>query len=475
MRSLFLKIFLWFWLAMAAIAVAVVLVTAAAQPEPLNPPRRDVISAAMQEQAERAVAIYEARGSGALRAHLRRIERHSGSQIFLFAADGREVLGHTPPPAVRELSRRVLAAPRQDALLEMKGTDFLAAHSARGQRGVYAFIGVQSRALLRVASLGARLISPRMKMLRLFTILLVTGLVCYGLARYLTSPIIALRHATQQLAGGDLSVRVAPKIGRRRDELADLARDFDGMAERIGTLLSTQRRLLSDISHELRSPLARLQLALSLAEREVENETATSPETLRNNLERIARESARLDSLIGQLLTLTRFESGAAQIRQDDFDLLELARVVAEDADFEARGQGKRVLLKSDADDSYQMHGNRELLRSALENVVRNAIRFTPENSSVTIFCRRESASGVLRVCDEGAGVAEEHLSHLFDPFFRADDARQHDGGVGLGLAITRRAVESHGGKVLARNGENGGLCVELKLPLTPAPASSKS
>jgi two-component system sensor histidine kinase CpxA len=466
MRSLFLKIFLWFWLAMAAIVVAVVLVTAAAQTQTLDAPQRAAISSAMRERAERAVAIYENRGAESLRRHLRRSARRSGSQVFLFAPDGHEVLGQEVPPSVVALHQRVLHSAQPDTLLEMAGTDFLAAHPVRGENGAYVFIDLRSRSLLHAASLSARFMSPRMKALRLITILLVTGLVCYGLARYLASPIIALRHATQQLAQGDLSVRVAPKIGRRRDELADLARDFDGMAERIGALLSTQRRLLSDISHELRSPLARLQLALSLAEREIENEKAPSREKLHNNLERIARESARLDALIGQLLALTRFESGAAQRKQEEFDLLELARVVAEDADFEARGQNKHVLLQSDECDSYSLRGDRELLRSALENVVRNAIRHTLENSVVTISCTKEDANGVLRVCDEGAGVAEEHLSLLFEPFFRADDARQHDGGVGLGLAITRRAVESHGGQVVARNSENGGLCVEMKLPM---------
>jgi two-component system sensor histidine kinase CpxA len=470
MRSLFFKIFLWFWLAMAAIAGAVVVVSATARPEPLDPPQRDLISSAMQSQAERAVIIYERRGKAALEKHIQLIQKRSGSRIYLFNPGGREVLGQSTPSTVRDLSRQVLSnTQRQDVMLELAGTDFLAAHAAHGRRGKYAFVGVQQRALLRAASFSTRLFSPRMKLVRLLTILLVTGLVCYGLARYLTSPTVALRHATQQLAAGDLSVRVAPKMGRRRDELADLARDFDAMAERIGSLISTQQRLLSDISHELRSPLARLQLALSLVEREVEKIEPQSSANLQNNLERIARETSRLDSLIGQLLSLTRFESGQARLQKEEIDLLQLARVVTEDADFEARGQSKRVLLQSDDSENYQFLGDSELLRSALENVVRNAIRHTPENSQVTVTIGRAENLITLCVCDQGPGVAEEHLPHLFEPFFRADDARQHDGGVGLGLAITSRAVESHGGKVSARNQSSGGLCIEMQLPASAA------
>lgn len=476
MRSLFLKIFLWFWLATAAIGAALVLVTMAAQPE--APPENSFISGSMQARAERMVRTYESSGSDALQRSSRRYDRPHRSQVFLFNADNRMVATNENvqevPQAAIDLSRRVLATPGREAVFEVSGTNVLSARPVRGQRGDYVVVHLQRRSLWREATMGVRGAPPIMKFLRFATIFLVAGLVCYGLARYLTSPTVALRHATRQFAAGDLSTRVAPKMGRRRDELADLARDFDSMAERIGDLLSTQRRLLSDISHELRSPLARLQLALSLAEREVEKGTGQSHAQLRNNLERIARETERLDSLIGQLLSLTRMESGEARLKLESFDLSELARAVAEDADFEARGQSKRVLLQVDQSDNYSLIGDREWLRSAIENVVRNAIRHTPQNSSVTMTLQQDVLSRVLCVCDEGEGVAEENLPHLFEPFFRADDARQHDGGVGLGLAITCRAVRSHGGEVSARNQESGGLCFEIRLPLRPPATEEK-
>lgn len=308
--------------------------------------------------------------------------------------------------------------------------------------------------------------SPRTRVLRLSALLLTAGFVCYGLARYLAAPATELRKATRRLAAGDLSTRVAPKFGRRRDELADLARDFDTMAERIEVLLSSQKQLLSDISHELRSPLARLQLALSLTERDLEE---NNPHHGQKNLDRIAHEAARLDALIGQLLSLSRLGSDSANLSIEPLNLLELAREVAADANFEAHAGNKQVILQND-DEKILLDGDRVLLRSAVENVVRNAVRHAPENSIVKILLQKEDDTAVLRVCDEGSGVPEAMLPRLFEPFFRTDEARVHEGGVGLGLAITRRAVEQHGGQVFARNLVPCGLCVELKLPLaTPS------
>lgn len=466
MHSLFLKIFLWFWFTMAAIGIAIVLVTAASSPEELNPPQRELISAALQSQAERAIEIYEKRGRAALQKHLNYLGRRSGAQIFLFDASGREVLGRRTPDAVRLIRRQIANDKSHQTSIQLSGSDALAAVSAKSKKNEYVFVGIQARALWRAASFGANATSTRMKLLRLFTVLLVTGAVCYGLARYLAAPAVELRRATRRLAAGDLSTRVAPKFKRRRDELADLARDFDAMAARIEVLVVGQRRLLADISHELRSPLARLRLAQSLAERNLENhDDAKARENLKINITRIETETARMDALIGQLLSLTRLESGEAQLKTEEFNLKELAQEIAADADFEARAQSKRVLLQCDEGDNFRVSGDRALLASALENVVRNALRHTPENSDVAIELKNDNGAVRITVCDEGSGVSKENLARLFEPFFREGEARAHDGGTGLGLAITRRAVESHGGKVRARNRESGGLCVEMKLP----------
>jgi two-component system sensor histidine kinase CpxA len=307
----------------------------------------------------------------------------------------------------------------------------------------------------------------------LVALLLAAGIVSYGLARYLTAPTVKLRQATYELASGDLSARVGPKMGRRRDELADLGRDFDMMAERIQSLMESERRLLGDISHELRSPLARLQVALDLA-----SQTA-DPETL-GFLDRIERESGRLNGLIGHLLTLTRLENAGAEARREPVDLAQIVREVAADADFEARGNNRSVIVRNA--EKCQVAGNAELLRSAIENVVRNGVRYTNESTAVEISleCRPDSIDrdasmvrdtnkrhAIIRVRDHGPGVPPEALEHLFRAFYRVADARdRQSGGVGLGLSITARAVHLHGGQVVAANAPDGGLVVELKIPI---------
>jgi two-component system sensor histidine kinase CpxA len=267
-----------------------------------------------------------------------------------------------------------------------------------------------------------------------------------------------LRRATNLLAEGDLSVRVAAKMGRRRDELADLGRDFDKMAERLQHLLLSERRLLGDISHELRSPLARMNVALELAEQTANEDTLTY-------LHRIQRESGRLNELIGQLLALARLESGDTQNREEIINLHELIEGVAQDANFEAKTKKCGVVIVHN--DEVQTIGNTELLCSALENVVRNAIRYTNEQTQVEVEQRREKGQSLIRVRDYGPGVPEEALPELFRPFYRVASARdRQSGGVGLGLAIAERAVRAHGGSISASNVPNGGLMVEMRLPL---------
>jgi two-component system sensor histidine kinase CpxA len=257
---------------------------------------------------------------------------------------------------------------------------------------------------------------------------------------------------------------------RRRDELADLGRDFDLMAERIESLVLSQRRLLGDISHELRSPLSRLNVALELARRHAGAE-ARAP------LDRIERESARLNELIGQLLALARLESGDAARHDEPIDLALLVSEVAADADFEARSRNKAVLVVRS--EECWTTGTAEFLHSAVENIVHNAVRYTEEGTTVEITLRRESEPAgklwaVITVRDHGPGVPAAALADLFRPFYRVADARDRQSGVaGLGLAISERAVHSHGGTVTPAYESSGGLCVELRLPTTEGQFSS--
>jgi two-component system sensor histidine kinase CpxA len=293
-----------------------------------------------------------------------------------------------------------------------------------------------------------------------------SGLVCYFLAWYMTKPVARLRAATQQLAAGDLTARAGDPGSRRRDEIAGLIRDFDSMAERLETLVKAQSRLLNDISHELRSPLARLNVALGLARQRSGPESATM-------LERIEMEAGRLNELIGRLLTLARMEDGEQRAPSTPVLLDEVVLGVAEDAEFEAQARHCHVQSEIPAG-SWGVRGDASLLHSAIENVLRNAIRYTREGSTVKIHLektiRAGGAEAVVRVTDCGDGVPTDALEKLFQPFYRLDDARgRQTGGVGLGLAITERAVRFHGGRVKATNRAEGGLMVEIYLPLMPA------
>lgn len=289
--------------------------------------------------------------------------------------------------------------------------------------------------------------------LMIFT--LAGGIFSYFISRYLTKPLYKLGEAATGIAEGRLDTRVDPSLRNRRDEIAGLARNFDRMAERIEALVNRQRALLGDVSHELRSPLSRLLVALSLVKQGPAEEAG-------ENLERIGLEARRLDTLIGQLLSLTRIDSGVDRGSPARFDLTNLVQEVANDGDFEARARNRSVVVERA--DACSVAGFEELLRSAVENVVRNAIRHTAEETAVEISLQCSDGHASLRVRDHGPGVPESMLSEIFLPFRRAPNGNSD--GAGLGLAIAERAVAVHRGTIRARNALDGGLIVEIDLPL---------
>jgi two-component system sensor histidine kinase CpxA len=264
------------------------------------------------------------------------------------------------------------------------------------------------------------------------------------------------------LADGNLSSRIGSDSIRRKDELGDLERDFDRMAERIESLMSSQQRLIHSISHELRSPLARLNVALGLARKQADA-------AVNGSLDRIEREAGRLNELIGSLLTLARWESGAQPMNCDTVELDTLVREVAADADFEAQSRNRAVRVLTLQPCS--ITGVRDLLRSAIENVMRNAVKYTRKDSEVEVTLEHAHGLGqeiaVIRVRDHGDGVPESALENIFRPFYRVADSRERSsGGAGLGLSIAAKAVSLHGGQVKAENSPTGGLIVELRFPL---------
>ncbi|WP_374583308.1 ATP-binding protein [Pseudoduganella sp.] len=276
------------------------------------------------------------------------------------------------------------------------------------------------------------------------------------LAWYFARPIRALRQAFDAAASGDLEPRFAGKPRAGGDELTTLGRDFDRMTARLRALLEGQKNLLHDVSHELRSPLARLQAAIGLAHQQ--------PEKAAASMERIERESVRMDKLVGELLTLSRLEAGAFDAPQQQFSMGELLDEILQDARFEAASVGREVNARLDAD--AQVNGQPELLARAIENVVRNAIKHSPEGGRIEVESSLEGAYLRVRVLDNGPGVAQEDLGKIFQPFYRSSGAAQDVDGHGLGLAIAQQVVQQHGGRIAAANRVGGGLCVELALPV---------
>jgi len=455
MKSLFLKIFLSFWLAQALIVALVVAATVVLRPQ-TESPFWDYIKT---NTADQLVQAYEGGGPKVLDTKIDQLGTTLRLQAYLFDDQGNELAGRASTPHwAQRLSQGL--DPQSGWLL----------HRFSPRRFVsQSVITAGGRHYIMVAEVPPR---PWLPLLRqkppgtglviLALAVLVSGFVCYVLARYLTSDVRRLRAATQQLAAGDLNARaVAPK-GRRRDEIAELVRDFNTMASRLQDLVSAQSRLLNDISHELRSPLARLSVALGLAWQRAGEEAHSA-------LERIELEATRLNELIGRLLTLARLEGGDDAMRRTPIVLGELLQDVAEDAGFEA--QDRECLVQCVIQTDSVVCGNASLLHSAIENVVRNAVRHTCDGTEVEIRLKQESANGkpeaVVRVSDHGPGVPQEALDKLFRPFYRLDDARgRQTGGVGLGLAITERAVRLHGGSVRAMNRPEGGLIVEIRLPV---------
>ena len=435
-------------MAQALFVVAAILVTVAFRP------RSSTFEALRTTVLNDAVSAYEEGGAPHVRQYLESVEATQHVRAYLFDDKGIEVSERGAPDwAIRVAS----GGPRNSP----DGFSFPARPVQRDSRA--SADGKHRFTVVLGMPPGPRVfIGPKgVPFTGLIIGVITSGLVCYLLSWYLTKPIVRLRKATRQLAAGDLTTRTGARTGR--DEVAGLMRDFDAMAERIETLLKAQSRLLNDISHELRSPLARLNVALGLARQRSHTDNS-------DMLDRIEMEASRLNELIGRILTLARLEDGEQLVPQTPVPLDELVASVVEDAEFEAQARNCHVHGEIPQGD-WSVSGNASLLHSAVENVIRNAIRYTQEKSSVEVELRSEARAGVseavLRVSDSGPGVPSGALSKLFEPFYRLDEARgRQTGGVGLGLAITERAVRFHGGKVSAYNRLQGGLTVEIRLPL---------
>jgi len=458
MPNLFKKIFLWFWVTFVIVAVTLVAVTVSIRSdETLRNEVKPKISLYLPLEARQVVEIYEGEGKTGLKQHFARVVESGFVEPYLLDEDGKDVLGRNPPAQAVEFAKTA----REDAPFVSRFTD---------QRGFAAqqAIGASGKRYTTVIAISPKPFVTLLRgldyrmLLSLLAVLLVGGVFCFWLARHIADPVVQLSEAAGRIADGWFDARGDKSIRLRRDEIGRLGVSFDRMAERIESLVRGQQRLLGDVSHELRSPLARLSVAEGLLRQ-------CPPEEREEYLDRIELEVEHLDRLIGQLLTLARIDNGADSSRKERTELSSLIQEVAADGNFEA--QGRCCAVRVDSMDACTTTGTGEQLRRAIENVVRNAIRHTKPSTDVEITIRRQRvharSRAVVQVRDHGPGVPSEHLEKIFLPFYRVPTMNgEQTGGAGLGLAITERIVRMYGGSVSAANAPDGGLVVKLELPL---------
>ncbi len=453
MKTLFLRIFLAFWAAM----LVVLGTTAGVASYRFHEVKR--VNVDIKQLANEAAALLRSDGTQALPAWIADAERkYKEREIFIVDSTGDDVLKRPLPHHLRKYVGRL-----QDAGL--LGENRIDSRDIDDPLLLTPLFTDRDGTVYSIMISGP---SWPMNMLNATDVrivvfafaLLTSGFVCWWLARYVSKPVERLQSSARSLAAGNLEARVGQEFSRRKDELGVLARDFDAMADHVRNLLASKEDLLRGMSHELRSPLARLRVALGLARRPGED--------LLRQLDRIELEAERLDTLIGQMLQLSQLRAAEPVLTREPLDIGTLLSEVLEDALLEASATNKRVEWGSSS--GVLVDGDQRLLRSAIENVVRNAIRFTATGTAVTVKQSLDHGQATISIEDQGPGVPVAELDRIFEPFYRVAASRDRDsGGTGLGLAITWRIIALHGGRVIARNAPTGGLIVRIELPARSA------
>ena len=458
MKSLFWKIFVSFWLALILFAGLTLWATS----HYLENIRHEASSAQPRHNSigyiRQARVLAEDGDTKKLQHWLTQLDKREAIPYLLIDKHGSDYLNRQVPFYLQQRVRR-LEHKYHDDEHEDDDDEY---RNRRPHHRPIVINGQRYRLMpdFRSITLSRVLNRPRAIATPILLAALISGIICLLLARYLTAPIGRLRQATQKMAEGDLTQRVSPSMGKRKDEIVELANDFDYMAEQLQALIESHKQLLRDASHELRSPLARLQVALGLARQRGDESTT-------QELDRIEREAERLNDLIGQLLTLARFEASTTEIELGEIELATLLEQIVDDAAFETRTSNREVKIVQAM--PVTIKANSILLNSALENVVRNAIRYTADATVVEVSLKDDNENPgwvVIKVRDHGPGIPEKMLESIFEPFVRVGEARDRQaGGYGLGLAIAKRAVSLHGGKMTAAN-EDEGLSIFIYLPV---------
>jgi two-component system, OmpR family, sensor histidine kinase CpxA len=452
---LFAKVFLWFWLTVLAL-FAIFLASRMLGTRLV--PSTDVTASFASRVADEAAHAYESGGPQEFEQFERGLVGKSGLELYLIDGYGKDVLSRPIPSD----SLSIVRAARSDRRI-------LSRYGLRSHSSSYKFTSPSGHPYVL-------LVRSRLQLAKFLdataggglpffgVVLLMVTLFCFWLTHHIVAPIQGIQSAARMVAAGDLSVRAPVEISERHDELAALAADFDAMVERMSAFVRSQKDLLSTVSHELRSPLTRLIMSLALLRKQ-------SPPESEVLLQRMERDVERVDTLMGQLLTLSRLETGLSSDGRDNVDLSQLLQEVVADSDFEAHSSGKSVRLQAEGGIVIEK-ADQQALRSACENIIRNAIRFTTPGSEVEVILKTEkmrpSPQAVLSVRDYGPGVPGELLQQIFQPFFRvkepSGDPRANK-GTGLGLAIALEAIRQHRGTIIASNATPIGLEVKIMLP----------
>jgi two-component system sensor histidine kinase CpxA len=441
-HSLFWKIFLTMWLSIVGFSAAIGWLNDKLAREQWAEQPADSFDRGLFRIAQRAQQALQIDGQRGLRDELLNIPRMTRGHIYVIDEQGREVLGRDT--GLQELTAR--RTPMAMTVFEdREGATFTMYTVSRAPPSTILAPGPEGTAL-RIAAAA-----------------ILSALISFFLARSLATPLEAVRSASRKIAAGDLATRVSPSIPARQDEIGQLAADFDAMATRLEAMQVANQRLLQDVSHELRSPLARLSVALEIARKKGAGNIAAE-------IERIGLESERLESLVNEVLGLLRESSQAPSSLDEDFDLSELLSDLVEVVNYEVP-EGKPGIAWSPGGPC-PYHGDRELIWRAVENLLRNAVRHTDPDRGVilTLDAARRRAQWRIEVRDFGPGVPQEELEKIFKPFYRVQESRDRgSGGHGLGLSIAANAVRRHGGTIEARNAADGGLVVQIRLPAASA------
>ncbi|VEB35840.1 Sensor histidine kinase [Legionella sainthelensi] len=449
MRSLYWKIFISFWLAIILIIFTTAWIISHIVHKSSLPAQEQLF---MDSYANAAVATYESGQQAALLKWLNKIGISRHMSIYLLTSTGEIIGTHVAPENVKKVAENLL----QDQLSEgiLKSGKLIVSHeilstsgkfyrlAAVSEKPIYHFVGVPWAGLT----------------IRLILAIFISGLICYLLSRYLTQPLRSLGMAAKSIAKGQLNTRVGHLRGHNKDEIAQLSAEFDRMAEQVETLVKSKERLLQDISHELRSPLARLQIALELGRKKT-NHLADG------EFNRMELECSRLNVLITEILDFARLEKSTTDLNFNEVDLSTLLLNIINDANFEFGNEFPRV--KAGVIEPCHLLLDERLIHRAIENVVRNALHYSPATEQVTVSLKRsETLEHIcIDISDKGPGVPEDQLNRIFNPFYRVDTSRtKKTGGYGLGLAIAARAIQLHHGEIVASNNPDRGLLVRIIL-----------